>query len=226
MKVVENSKLYKNVLEVLKAQGDDIEMIKSEVAEIKAHVIVQTIWRKDINANLAHILIIRDQVANMHALFMAYFYSLADDVKKREERRTIVALPCLPTAVVGDWYTILAEQAALIQASQKSIVTDYRVIEDIGTRFKGWKDQSYSDSKTMEQIAKEGGIKQGVWIEHDEYTPFNIPPLCYAPRWDAKKRDKYLLRRNHELKQIQEQEKAKKEKELMLKKVDEFIAAK
>lgn len=79
----------------------------------------------------------------------------------------------------------------------------------------------------MEQISKEREIKQGVWIEPYGHTPSNLPPWCYTLRWDAKRRAKYLLRINVELKITRaEHEKAKKEKELRIKNIDEFITTK
>lgn len=47
--------------------------------------------------------------------------------------------------------------------------------------------------------------------------------MCYEPSWDTKRRAKYLIRCNAELKHLREvQKKAKKEKEARLKKANEF----
>lgn len=122
----------------------------------------------------------------------------------------------------------VAGEAALVPITQKGNVftTDYGILYDIQTRFNGWKNLNFSNSKTMEQIF-EGGIKQGVRIEPNEYTPSNLPPWCYTPGWDAKKREKYLLRKNVELKKIREKhETTKREKKFRMMKVDEFIVAK
>lgn len=62
----------------------------------------------------------------------------------------------LPTPVGGgDQYTIHVEQAAIVLASQKDIITNFGIPKDIQSRFKGWKNPNYSDYKTMEQNAKE-----------------------------------------------------------------------
>lgn len=139
---------YEGIPEVLQTQGDDINLIISDIADIKSHVIAHTIWRKDIDECLSHILVIREQVADIHSLFMAHFSSPQDDAKKGEDKRyELVSLPTLSAPHIGEWYTIFAEQAALVPASHMNIVIDFGIPEDIQQRFKGQKNPEYSDNK-------------------------------------------------------------------------------
>lgn len=226
-KVVEAAKVYEGVQEVLEAQGDKIDTTKSDLVEIKSHVITQTVWKKDIDEQLSHIPMIRDQAADIHVLFMAHFYSPSNDAIKKGEEKKNAALPAMPihTPTSGDWYTILAKQAVLVLASQKNIVTNFGIPQGLQSRFKGWKNPKYSDNKTMEQIAKEGierGVQNQKSIQLSTYL-HGVTNQVGMPKEMAK----YLLRHNAELKQNrEEQEKAKNEKEARLKKADEFRTAK
>lgn len=151
-------KVYEGVLEVLEIQGDDIDIIKSEVEKIKSYVITQTVWTKDIDEELSHIPVIREQVAGFHSLFMANFSSPYDDAKKVEEMRQEkkpISQPALHAPIVSERYTVPAGQAALVPGSQKNIFTNFGILEDIESRSKGRKDPNYSNNKIMEQIAKE-----------------------------------------------------------------------
>lgn len=64
-------KAYEGILEVFQAQGDGIHLIKSDIEEIKGHVVAHTVWRKEIGEGLS-------QIANIHSLFMGHFSNLSE----------------------------------------------------------------------------------------------------------------------------------------------------
>lgn len=58
----------------------------------------------------------------------------------------------------------------------------------LAARFQGLGDLNFSDKKSKAQRKREGGIKDGMWVEPEVNTPHNLPPWYYGEGWSRERR--------------------------------------